>query len=483
LGSGKKRIVYVDTEPSTASGEVYINGALALTVASNSTGSASFISDGYDEVLLQADSAGSALFDYVYIKEVSEENLLLNGGFESDITSWVDDSSGAGTATWDSGKFAKLTRIDSSNRGALSQSVSGTRGKKNKYVVKNDSSSTGNVALFVNGVLELTLTPGDQLETVTTSDGLDGISIVASTDASTVYVDYVIQTLYTQYDETIDLLGSTGDNLLLNSYFLTDINSWVDISTGTGSIAWDNREYLKIIRIDSSNQGIVYQDVAGTSGVKQKYTIKNGAISTGDVQIYINSILMGNIAPGEDKIFIVTSDGADRISMRGVIDGTTVYVDYVTQGVYTEYENPLSTVVRTDLPDFKSGVLTVTLDKLFATVQLGELVIGEVFTFGSFRNANITMKSYATKTTDVDTGVTTLTGGDYSRILDYRVGIEESNVEASLQTIEDNGNIAIVAVGDVDYPQTIVYGFIAGFSAYLDGLVKNDFSIKIEELT
>ncbi len=481
----KKRVIYIE-KSSTANLVVKVNGVTLLSGALPANFAETFVSDGSDYVEIYGNSVVTSFVEYVYIKEVSEENLILNGGFEDNITSWTDGSIGTGTWTWDAGQFGKLVRTDINNRGIATQAVTGTRGEKQKYVVKNDSTSTGDLRVAVNGVNILTLTPGTEDEAIIISDGSEAIALFNNTDASIVYVDYVIQTLYTQYDETIDLSNTlqTTDSLLSNSYFNTDIDNWDDLSIGTGTFTWDSLKYGKLVRVDSSNYGKGGQTVSGTSGAKQKYTVKVGSNSTGSLAFSINSIAMTPIAAGDEVAFVVESDGNDGVTFWPQSDGTTVYVDYIVQKLYVPYPNGsnLSTIVRTGLTN-TDGILTVTLDKLFATVQLGELVLGEATTFGSFRSAGVTMKSYATKSTDTDTDVTTFTPGDYARIIDYRVAVEVADVEDSMQFLEDNGNTAVVAVGDLEFPQTIVYGFLSGFYADLNGTNKNNFTIKIEELT
>lgn len=124
-----------------------------------------------------------------------------------------------------------------------------------------------------------------------------------------------------------------GDELITNGTFDTDIASWDNISTGTGSVAWVNdgnpAGACDLTRVNTGNRGIIQQVIAFASHTLCRFSAQpetatncNVGSASGGTQFWAHqSATLASI--------IVNSNPA-YVSFSGAVDGITGWVDNVS---------------------------------------------------------------------------------------------------------------------------------------------------------
>lgn len=162
------------------------------------------------------------------------QNLLSNGEFNLDISSWTDASTGTGSVAWNASGYLDLTSVDSSNQGIVYQAITTVVGKN--YVLTVDHLDTDYVAFSVG-----TTALGNQnfsnghssiatfSKTFTAKATTTYISILGPySSAATASVDNVSVS-----EVTIDQIGSTTTPMLVNGTLTTTV-----VATGSDLVGY-----------------------------------------------------------------------------------------------------------------------------------------------------------------------------------------------------------------------------------------------------
>ena len=149
------------------------------------------------------------------------DELVTNGTFDTDLTGWDDDSVGTGTATVSSGQVS-LSRVDSSNRGGISQSHTLVTGAM--YLVSFELVSgavqvkykggSGSLSQYFNGEDWNQLTTAGVYQTRFVATGTDGdISLLAINNGVTAVLDNISvkEVTFDQPDGTLTLFEHPDD--------------------------------------------------------------------------------------------------------------------------------------------------------------------------------------------------------------------------------------------------------------------------------
>jgi hypothetical protein len=169
------------------------------------------ITDEFNTGLMQGDIKGCWLSGSDATDISSSSDSVTNGDFATgDLTGWVDESAGTGTAVYDAGTdAAKLTRVDGSNNGILAQDMS--LANSTLYVLKFDiEAGTTATSIQIREYNSSTGASSDTIEnalavsagntyfvtfTKSATTANDGLTFrVAAPDGGIVYIDNV--TLY-----------------------------------------------------------------------------------------------------------------------------------------------------------------------------------------------------------------------------------------------------------------------------------------------
>jgi trimeric autotransporter adhesin len=126
-------------------------------------------------------------------------------------------------------------------------------------------------------------------------------------------------------DTTAETL--VGTELVTNGDFASDIASWTDVSTGTGSIAWNASEHMDLIAAGLSNRAKVYQGFSTVIG--KTYTIEYTLGSTANHDVLLGSSAQGNDIVGDAG----GTDGAHSYTFVAI--STTTYVTFSEAGTTT----------------------------------------------------------------------------------------------------------------------------------------------------
>ena len=118
-------------------------------------------------------------------------------------------------------------------------------------------------------------------------------------------------------------LGAYGSELVTNGTFDSNITGWSDISTGSGSIAWNSSGYMEVVGLGLSDRGKGVVSVSITSG--KSYQITYTRTDQSNPAVYLGSSSGGtqyssNLVNGD--IFIAT--------------GTTAYLTFSEAGSGTQ---------------------------------------------------------------------------------------------------------------------------------------------------
>lgn len=114
----------------------------------------------------------------------------------------------------------------------------------------------------------------------------------------------------------------TGSDLITNGRFDSDISGWSDISTGSGTIAWNSGK-LRISGGATSNQGWAEQAISTTVGQLYRAQFHRTNIS-GSLTFRVGSTSAGN------DLVTSTASGVDTIYF--VATTTTTYINIATTG-------------------------------------------------------------------------------------------------------------------------------------------------------
>lgn len=173
------------------------------------------------------------------------------------------------------------------------------------------------------------------------------------------------------------------------------------------------------------------------------------------------------------EIKLMAKSAGDIVWFDSVILAPTEYSETVTTGTSK------TDVVKTDIPEIATGILTVTINKS-GTAAIGELIIGNVTSLGTMRySPQIGITNYSTKTQDTF-GNWTIVERGYSKKLSCNLRLANTSLDSIFKTLSDYKDQLLVWIGDPSYSCLIVYGFYKDFQIVIPYKNFADCSLEIE---
>jgi len=140
---------------------------------------------------------------------------------------------------------------------------------------------------------------------------------------------------------------SYGDELVVNGTFDTDLNGWMDVSIGTGTVTVASGR-METYRADLTNRGVIWQEV--TTEVGKNYTVTFNATGAG------GRFRVGSSLSGGEYVLVASAYGDYQITFTANTTTTYIYVDNNVNGSTASWDNISVREVLFDQPD---GTLTL----------------------------------------------------------------------------------------------------------------------------
>lgn len=195
----------------------------------------------------------------------------------------------------------------------------------------------------------------------------------------------------------------------------------------------------------------------------------------------ISSIALINVV-GETVFITATNNGAEQIYNKTItMDATQVATVY--DWFFEEFEQKPDHV-EVDFPEaYNNPVITVTVAGN-STVSIGRLALTKAYEIGEVEyGAGIGIKDYSVTTTDVN-NVKTLTKKQNSKLMNFRVVLNQSETNRVNKLLRTLSSVPCVFVGvnAEDYEYTIAHGFYQDFKIILPLPKINHCDLVIEEI-
>lgn len=219
-----------------------------------------------------------------------------------------------------------------------------------------------------------------------------------------------------------------------------------------------------------------------------------------DTQVSTQSTKSGNLvtvlAPGAnfDSLAMIGLSGSSvNIKVQDGVGGTEVYNtttsldDTTIIDLYTYFFEPydLTTeVILTDIPPYSSGVITMTIVSS-GTSAIGAMIPGTTYTIGGTQyGANIGIRDYSVKTTDIY-GTTTFVQRAFSKRMDATVFVESSALTFNYKLLTDLRAVPAVWIGSDsnELKPLIVFGYYRDFNITIQYPTYSLCTLSIEGLT
>ena len=177
----------------------------------------------------------------------------------------------------------------------------------------------------------------------------------------------------------------------------------------------------------------------------------------------------------------------DDVNQGNIYDETFVLADFGNVNDFNSYyfddvDERKEELLILDLPKLKTAVTTVTIDNSNSEAQCAELVIGRQQALGVANfSTSIGIRDFSIKQRDIF-GNTRIVERRSSKTADYDVTIETANANNVQRKLTSIRARPVVWVGDVNRPETIIYGFYKNFSIVLDQPSISSASIEVEGL-
>ena len=195
----------------------------------------------------------------------------------------------------------------------------------------------------------------------------------------------------------------------------------------------------------------------------------------------ISSIALINVV-GETVFITATNNGAEQIYNKTItMDATQVATVY--DWFFEEFEQKPDHV-EVDFPEaYNNPVITVTVAGN-STVSIGRLALTKAYEIGEVEyGAGIGIKDYSVTTTDVN-NVKTLTKKQNSKLMNFRVVLNQSETNRVNKLLRTLSSVPCVFLGvnAEDYEYTIAHGFYQDFKIILPLPKINYCDLVIEEI-
>jgi len=195
----------------------------------------------------------------------------------------------------------------------------------------------------------------------------------------------------------------------------------------------------------------------------------------------ISSIALINVV-GETVFITATNNGAEQIYNKTItMDATQVATVY--DWFFEEFEQKPDHV-EVDFPEaYNNPVITVTVAGS-STVSIGRLALTKAYEIGEVEyGASIGIKDYSVTTTDVN-NVKTLTKKQNSKLMNFRVVLNQSETNRVNKLLRTLSSVPCVFLGvnAENYEYTIAHGFYQDFKIILPLPKINYCDLVIEEI-
>jgi hypothetical protein len=124
-------------------------------------------------------------------------------------------------------------------------------------------------------------------------------------------------------------------------------------------------------------------------------------------------------------------------------------------------------IVKTDLAGGVASVLTITITNSAGLSKVGEIIVGNYFSLGTFKPApTVGIISYSRKEQDAF-GDWTIIPRSYSKKMSCAVHIATTSVDSVFNLLAGYRDTPLVWIGSTSYSSTILYGYYKDFSIVL----------------
>lgn len=253
-----------------------------------------------------------------------------------------------------------------------------------------------------------------------------------------------------------------------------NFKDWLAIASSTG-VAPDT-DQTKWIEIGASNRyamfdGVINNVTSATGSLDVRVTPDAVANSVSLFQVTANTVQVQLIDPAEGVVYDETVDMQDK----------TFVIDW-----YSYFFEPISLssdVSFTDIPAYGTADVRIVADAGTGnTAVIGECVIGLQRSLGVTNfNTSVSIQDYSRKEADQFGNISIVTR-PFAKRADYDVTVETAAVNYVQRALAEIRTTATVFIGDVNRPETIVYGFYRNFNVVLSTPSISDCSIEVEGL-
>lgn len=269
------------------------------------------------------------------------EDLVPNGNFPTDISSWTDASIGAATVTWNAGAYLDLN--DTDDGGTIAHAYQQQSGLDIgvEHVITFDTLTNAGAILRVG----ITAGSTEFLEVFNLPIGTNQSFVFTPTVANP-FISFLLNetgggSITTGIDNV--RISRNDKNYVLNGDLLTDLTNWTANDSGTGSSSWNEGGYIEL-NGGSSGTGARHQTLTLVSGRKYRLkldVLKNTGIIRIGTSIGVGDIFEDTSAPPVADREIVFTAGATNILWFGNTVNTPIGIDNISviaSGTISELE-------------------------------------------------------------------------------------------------------------------------------------------------
>lgn len=232
----------------------------------------------------------------------------------------------------------------------------------------------------------------------------------------------------------------------------------------------------KWLRIGATNRWAMFDAAWGTqTSIATPLTI---VLTPGAI---INSLALLNVAATSITV-TMTAGGGTVYTKTVAMVGGGIAIDWY--GYFFEPITYKSDLVLTDLPPYRSGIITITINNTSANAKCGNCVLGSYYDLGDTQySATAGITDYSTKTVDIF-GASTVVQRLYSKRMSAKLQLYGSAVDDVATTLANYRSTPLVWLGaDNLYTSLIVYGFYKDFEIDIAYPTVSYCTITIEGLT
>jgi len=269
------------------------------------------------------------------------EDLTPNGDFPANVTSWTDSSIGAATMDWNAGAYMNLNDTDDSGTSAAGTQQQSGLDVGVEHTITFDTLDNAGVRVRIG----LAVGGTEFLNVSNLPIGTDHSFVFTPTVPDPFLAFILNETGGGAISAGVDnvRISRNDKNYVTNPTFDTDVTSWTEDNSGTGTTAWGAGTFLNL-NGGASGTGARYQTLSLVNG--RKYSIEINVVSN-PVDVRIGTTIGGtdvfqdsNVTPKQNEVAYFTA-GATNILWVGNSANTDAGVDNITiraGGVVTELE-------------------------------------------------------------------------------------------------------------------------------------------------